>query len=76
MMPVFLRSFALLAAVVLGTGLSRAATERDLEAPGPLGPLSGTYLDAGKTAPVLLLVPGSGPQTETGIQRLASSRER
>ncbi|WP_418610519.1 alpha/beta hydrolase [Gluconobacter cerinus] len=66
MIPVFLRSFALLAVVVLGTGLSEAATERDLEAPGPLGPLSGTYLDAGKTAPVLLLVPGSGPTDRNG----------
>ncbi len=66
MMPVFLRSFALVVAVVLETGLSQAAAERSLEAPGPQGPLSGTFLDAGKTAPVLLLIPGSGPTDRNG----------
>jgi len=35
-------------------------------APGPQGPLQGTYLDAGKGAPVVLIIPGSGPTDRDG----------
>jgi len=35
-------------------------------APGPQGPLQGTYLDAGKGAPVVLTIPGSGPTDRAG----------
>jgi pimeloyl-ACP methyl ester carboxylesterase len=35
-------------------------------APGPLAPLAGTMIEAGKSAPVLLIVPGSGPTDRDG----------
>lgn len=37
-----------------------------IEAPGPLAPLAGTYLDAGKGSPVVLIIPGSGPTDRDG----------
>jgi hypothetical protein len=37
-----------------------------MTAPGPQGPLSGTLLDAGKGAPVVLIIPGSGPTDRDG----------
>lgn len=38
----------------------------DLTAPGPQGDLAGTYLSAGVGAPVVLIVPGSGPTDRDG----------
>lgn len=35
-------------------------------APGPNGPLEGTLLDAGSKAPVVLMIPGSGPTDRDG----------
>ena len=35
-------------------------------APGPQGSLEGTYVDAGKGAPVVLIIPGSGPTDRDG----------
>ena len=40
--------------------------ERTISAPGPLAPLAGTLVDAGKQAPVILIVPGSGPTDRDG----------
>lgn len=37
-----------------------------MKAPGPQGPLAGTLLDAGKNAPVVLVIPGSGPTDRDG----------
>jgi hypothetical protein len=37
-----------------------------LTAPGPQGSLEGTYVDAGKSAPVVLIIPGSGPTDRDG----------
>lgn len=37
-----------------------------IEAPGPLGPLSGTLLRAGEGAPVALIINGSGPTDRDG----------
>jgi pimeloyl-ACP methyl ester carboxylesterase len=37
-----------------------------LTAPGPEGALAGTFEDAGKGAPVLLVIPGSGPTDRDG----------
>ena len=34
--------------------------------PGPNGPLEGTFLDAGKGAPVVVILPGSGPTDRDG----------
>jgi pimeloyl-ACP methyl ester carboxylesterase len=49
---------ALLAAAAL------AATE--ITAPGPNGALAGTILDAGRGAPVVVIIPGSGPTDRDG----------
>lgn len=43
-----------------------AAVAASLTAPGPKGPLAGTYIDAGKGAPVILMIPGSGPTDRDG----------
>ncbi len=43
-----------------------AAAAIPMTAPGPLGPLEGTFLDAGKSAPVVLIIPGSGPTDRDG----------
>lgn len=40
--------------------------ERQLTAPGPLAPLAGTLLDAGKRSPVVVILPGSGPTDRDG----------
>jgi pimeloyl-ACP methyl ester carboxylesterase len=42
------------------------AAAQDLTAPGPQGPLAGTLLPAGPTAPIVLIVPGSGPTDRNG----------
>ncbi|EHH66924.1 putative hydrolase [Gluconobacter morbifer G707] len=44
--------------------------EQALTAPGPQGPLGGLFLSAGKNAPVVLLVPGSGPTDRDGNSAL------
>lgn len=41
-----------------------------LTAPGPSGPLEGTFVDAGKGAPVVVVIPGSGPTDRDGNNRL------
>ena len=41
-----------------------------IEATGPQGPLAGTLIDAGKGAPVVLILPGSGPTDRDGNNRL------
>ena len=43
-----------------------AAAAIPMTAPGPQGPLEGTFLDAGKGAPVILIIPGSGPTDRDG----------
>ncbi|HEV2043620.1 MAG TPA: alpha/beta hydrolase, partial [Sphingomicrobium sp.] len=47
--------------------------ERPLTAPGPLAPLAGTLLDAGKRAPVVVIIPGSGPTDRDGNNPLGVS---
>jgi len=37
-----------------------------ITAPGPQGPLAGTFEDAGTGAPVVLIIPGSGPTDRDG----------
>ncbi|MEZ0244549.1 MAG: alpha/beta hydrolase [Sphingomonas sp.] len=41
----------------------------EVTAPGPLGPLAGTLLDPDPKAPLVLLVPGSGPTDRDGNNR-------
>ena len=43
--------------------LAAAAT---MTLPGPNGPLEGTFVDAGKGAPVVVIIPGSGPTDRDG----------
>ena len=43
-----------------------AAAAIPMTAPGPQGPLEGTLLDAGRRAPVVLIIPGSGPTDRDG----------
>lgn len=43
-----------------------AAAAIPMTAPGPKGPLAGTFLDAGKGAPVVVIIPGSGPTDRDG----------
>jgi pimeloyl-ACP methyl ester carboxylesterase len=41
-----------------------------MSAPGPQGSLAGTFQDAGKGTPVVLIIPGSGPTDRDGNNRL------
>jgi pimeloyl-ACP methyl ester carboxylesterase len=50
--------------------MAAAAASIAMTAPGPKGPLAGTYLDAGNGAPVVLLIPGSGPTDRDGNSTL------
>ena len=43
-----------------------AAAPQPITAPGPNGPLAGTFVDAGAKAPVVLIIPGSGPTDRDG----------
>ena len=43
-----------------------AAAVSAITAPGPEGPLAGTLLSAGDEAPVVLIIPGSGPTDRDG----------
>ena len=43
-----------------------AAAAVPMTAPGPKGPLAGTFVDAGKDAPVVVIIPGSGPTDRDG----------
>jgi pimeloyl-ACP methyl ester carboxylesterase len=43
-----------------------AASAAPLATPGPQGPLAGTFEDAGKGTPVVLIIPGSGPTDRDG----------
>ena len=52
--------FAVLLAAVV------AAAAVPITAPGPQGPLAGTYVDAGTHAPVVLIIAGSGPTDRDG----------
>ena len=60
--------------MMLSTLMAAAlAAEVPITAPGPQGPLAGTLMDAGKTAPVVLIVPGSGPTDRDGNNPLGVS---
>src|SRR5437868_4265708 len=43
-----------------------AAAAVPMTVPGPHGDLAGTFVDAGKNAPVVLIIPGSGPTDRDG----------
>ena len=53
----------LIAGLLAGTALA----PREVEAPGPVGPLKGTLVEvADRRAPVVLVIPGSGPTDRDG----------
>lgn len=53
--------------IMLAAALASAPLgARPVTAPGPQGDLAGTLVDAGKGAPVLLIIPGSGPTDRDG----------
>ena len=58
-----------MALIVIATPLVAASplTKSEIDAPGPLGPLKGTlFTSASAHAPVVLIVPGSGPTDRDG----------
>lgn len=50
-------------AMFLAAAVAAAAP---ITAPGPQGPLAGTFVSAGAKAPVVLIIPGSGPTDRDG----------
>lgn len=51
---------------MIATFLWAAVAGATVSVPGPQGPLEGTFLDAGKAAPVVVIIPGSGPTDRDG----------
>ena len=56
----------LIVAAFVAAAQAATPVERQLTAPGPLGSLAGTLIDAGKRAPVMIIIPGSGPTDRDG----------
>src|SRR5436190_1822377 len=51
----------------------QAVPEVAIEAPGPKGPLAGTMIESVAGAPVVLIIPGSGPTDRNGDNPLGIS---
>src|SRR5688500_7572800 len=56
----------MLAAAMAVADLGSTAIEQPVEIAGPKGPLAGSLRPAGEGAPVVLIVPGSGPTDRDG----------
>jgi hypothetical protein len=52
--------------MMVGLLIAATAAALPITAPGPKGPLAGTLLDGGVKAPVVMIVPGSGPTDRDG----------
>jgi pimeloyl-ACP methyl ester carboxylesterase len=52
--------------LLAATMLAAAPVTSQVTAPGPQGELAGTMIDAGKDAPLVLIIPGSGPTDRDG----------
>lgn len=52
--------------LMVTAAMTAAPVEKPLTAPGPEGDLAGTLTDGGKGAPVVLIIPGSGPTDRDG----------
>jgi pimeloyl-ACP methyl ester carboxylesterase len=52
--------------MISGMLLAAVMAAAPITAPGPNGPLAGTFIDAGTGAPVVLIIPGSGPTDRDG----------
>ena len=57
---------AMVAAAVAGANPAAAGAEQKVEIAGPAGPLAGTFRSGGAGAPVVVIVPGSGPTDRDG----------
>ncbi|QIG79790.1 alpha/beta hydrolase [Stakelama tenebrarum] len=51
----------------------QAPGESEITAPGPKGALAGSLIDAGQGAPVVLIIPGSGPTDRNGDNPMGAS---
>lgn len=60
MIRAILTTAALLMVPGMGEYRAAAFAAQTIEAPGPQGALAGTFIDAGRGAPVVLIIPGSG----------------
>ncbi len=72
MKPAVFRFLLLLSGLCGLSSHAFAAESSAIEAPGPLGPLAGTFVNAGAGAPVVLMIPGSGPTDRDGNSALGS----
>jgi pimeloyl-ACP methyl ester carboxylesterase len=66
-----MRGFLALAALALVpmAHAQDAPAETEVTAPGPLAPLAGTLIDLDGKAPLLVIIPGSGPTDRNGDNR-------
>jgi len=51
---------------MLSFAIAAAALTSAMTIPGPKGDIAGTFVNAGKNAPVVLIIPGSGPTDRDG----------
>lgn len=61
-----IRAIALVALIAAAPLRAAAPAPVELTAPGPQGPLAGTLLDPDAKAPLVLILPGSGPTDRDG----------
>src|SRR4051812_6081088 len=57
----------------IGASAQQNVPEVAIEAPGPQGPLGGTMIESAAGAPVVLIIPGSGPTDRNGDNPLGVS---
>jgi len=65
------RALLAIAAFMISTGANAQTIppEAEITAPGPIGTLAGTLIDPDGKAPVVLIIPGSGPTDRNGDNR-------
>lgn len=63
----------MLTTLILSAALAAAPATSELTAPGPEGALAGTMVDVGKGAPIVLIIPGSGPTDRDGNNSIGRS---
>jgi pimeloyl-ACP methyl ester carboxylesterase len=51
---------------IMSIALQAAVASMLITAPGPKGPLEGSFVDAGRGSPVVVIIPGSGPTDRDG----------
>lgn len=63
----------MIAELIAASLVAATPTSMDITAPGPQGSLAGTFVDAGKDAPLVLIIPGSGPTNRDGDNSVGRS---